>query len=66
MKSNEDNKTWISNIFGTKHFLCLKQVYCCLTFVFVYMFVLSAFSFQSKYNFYVSSTGPVLLEWKKN
>ena len=36
MKSNEDNKTWISNISLRNIFLCLKQVYCCLTFVCVY------------------------------
>ena len=44
MKSNEDNKTWISNILVRNIFLCLKQVYCCLTFVCVYMLqVLSYF-----------------------
>ena len=37
MKSNEDNKTWISNILIRNNFLCLKQVYCCLTFVCVYV-----------------------------
>ena len=37
MKSNEDNKTWISNIVVPNNFLCLKQVYCCLTFVCVYI-----------------------------
>ena len=37
MKSNEENKTWISNILVRNNFLCLKQVYCCLTFVFVYI-----------------------------
>ena len=39
MKSNEDNKTWISNILVRSIFLCLKQVYCCLTFVCVYMYM---------------------------
>ena len=38
MKSNEDNKTWISNIMVRNIFLCLKQVYCCLTFVCVYIY----------------------------
>ena len=38
MKSNEDNKTWISNILVRNIFLCLKQVYCCLTFVCVYIY----------------------------
>ena len=37
MKSNEDNKTLISNILVRNNFLCLKQVYCCLTFVCVYI-----------------------------
>ena len=37
MKSNEDNKTWISNILVRNIFLCLKQIYCGLTFVCVYM-----------------------------
>ena len=37
MKSNEDNKTWIFNILVQNIFLCLKQVYCCLTFVCVYI-----------------------------
>ena len=37
MKSNKDNKTWISNILVRNIFLCLKQVYCCLTFVCVYI-----------------------------
>ena len=37
MKSNEDNKTWVSNILERNNFLCLKQVYCCLTFVCVYI-----------------------------
>ena len=36
MKSNEDDKTWISNLLVRNNFLCLKQVYCCLTFVCVY------------------------------
>ena len=39
MKSNEDNKTLISNILVRNIFLCLKQVYCCLTFVCVYIFI---------------------------
>ena len=39
MKSNEDNKTLISNILVRNIFLCLKQVYCCLTFVCVYISV---------------------------
>ena len=38
MKSNEDNKTWISNILVWNN-LCLKQVYCCLTFVCVYRYL---------------------------
>ena len=37
MKSNEDIKTWISNTLVRNIFQCLKQVYCCLTFVCVYM-----------------------------
>ena len=39
MKSKEDNETWISNIFVRNNFLCLKQVYCCLTFVCVYIYL---------------------------
>ena len=39
MKSNEDNKTWISNILVRNIFLCLKQVYCCLTFVCVCIYI---------------------------
>ena len=39
MKSNEDNKTRISNILVRNIFLCLKQVYCCLTFVCVYIWL---------------------------
>ena len=38
MKSNEDNKTWISNILVRNIFFWLKPVYCCLTFVCVYMY----------------------------
>ena len=38
MKSNENNKTWISNIVVRNIFLCLKQVYCCLTFVCMYIY----------------------------
>ena len=37
MKATEDNKTWISNILLRNIFLCLKQVYWCLTFVCVYI-----------------------------
>ena len=40
MKSNEDNKTWISKILVRNNCLCLKQVYCCLTFVCVYIIAL--------------------------
>ena len=37
MKSNEDNKTWISNILVRNKCVCLKQAYCCLTLVCVYL-----------------------------
>ena len=37
MKSNEIDKTWISNILVRNNFLCLKQVYYCLTLVCVYI-----------------------------
>ena len=52
MNSNEDKKkTWISHILVRNIFLCLKQVYCCLTFVCVYIFVE-----ESKRYFLVSVT----------
>ena len=48
MKSNEDNKTWISHILERNIFLCLKQVYCCLTFVCVY--IISNFTLHFTYS----------------
>ena len=41
MKSNEDNKTWISSILVRNNVLCLKQVYCCLTFLCMYILKIS-------------------------
>ena len=37
MKSNKDDKTWISNILVRNNSLCLKQIYCCLTCVCMYI-----------------------------
>ena len=40
MKPNADNKTWISSILVRNNCLFLKQVYCCLTFVCVYWYII--------------------------
>ena len=46
MKSNEDNKTGISYILVRNKFLCLKQVYCCLTFVCMYIYWSNVLSYH--------------------
>ena len=53
MKSNEDNKTWICNIMVRNIFM-FKQVYCCLTFVCVYILKYVYGRFSKNVQFHVT------------
>ena len=42
-EADKDNKAWIFQHFGTKQFFMLKQAYCCLTFVCMYISACTVF-----------------------